>query len=584
MATKERLEQALRNADKAGDVAAAKRFAAAIRNGEFDDSPAVSAAYPDVPSAAQDEIVAEGYRQRAAEAAARPRTTMADRAQALGETALTLGTGATTGTLGQIAGTIQQGGRELLSGQFGTPEAANRIEQRAADVAASATYSPRSALAGEYLGAISEAAAPLAGLAGLSGQINAAGQAARVGVPAVREMQIPQTRSSQDMAQRIVAGETSKDLARSMVTPESIARGAPRVASDSAAQEAIKQGFDEGIVQAIKQTTPVNKSKLLKMADIAEKSKNDSVFGATNRPADVAGDSLAQRIKTIRSVNKDAGQRLDTVAKSLKGQKGNLDAPTENFAKNLNEMGVTEGDGGALNFIGSDIEGIAGAEKILKQVASRVRKLDANDAYDMHRLKRYIDEQVTYGKSTEGLSGKAERTLKNLRADIDASLDEQFPEYNKVNTRYADTIGALDAFQDAAGTKVNLFGENSEKALGTVSRRLLSNTQSRVNLIDSIKNIDDVAKKYGTTFDDDIMTQVLFADELDKVFGAAARTSLQGDVGKGVKRGLETATGQRTLTGIGIDAASSAVEKFRGINEKNAFKSIKNLLAREAEK
>lgn len=36
MATKERLEQALRNADKAGDVAAAKRFAAAIRNGEFD--------------------------------------------------------------------------------------------------------------------------------------------------------------------------------------------------------------------------------------------------------------------------------------------------------------------------------------------------------------------------------------------------------------------------------------------------------------------------------------------------------------------------------------------------------------------
>lgn len=36
MATKERLEQALRNADKAGDVVAAKRFAAAIRNGEYD--------------------------------------------------------------------------------------------------------------------------------------------------------------------------------------------------------------------------------------------------------------------------------------------------------------------------------------------------------------------------------------------------------------------------------------------------------------------------------------------------------------------------------------------------------------------
>ena len=56
---------------------------------------------------------------------------------------------------------------------------------------------------------------------------------------------------------------------------------------------------------------------------------------------------------------------------------------------------------------------------------------------------------------------------------------------------------------------------------------------------------------------------------------------MQGDVGKGVRRGLETATGQRTLTGIGIDAAAAAVEKARGINEKNAFKSIKELLKRD---
>jgi hypothetical protein len=399
---------------------------------------------------------------------------------------------------------------------------------------------------------------------------------------ALSELDVPQTPSNKVTAQRIVAGETTKDLAKTMVTPESIAKGKPRAKSDRIAQEAIKQGFDEGIVQALKQTTPINKAKLLRMASIAEKSKQDAVFSATNRPADVAGDSLAQRVKAIKAINQDAGQRLDGVAKSLRGQKGDLSIPTENFARNLDEMGVKENGDGSLSFAGSDIEGISGAEKILKQVASRVRRLDADDAYDMHRLKRYIDEQVTYGKTTEGLSGKAERTLKSLRADIDASLDAKFPEYNQVNTQYSDTINALDSFQDAAGTKVNLFGENSEKALGTVSRRLLSNTQSRVNLMDSIKSIDDVSKKYGKTFDDDIMTQVLFADELDKIFGAAARTSLQGDVGKGVKRGLETASGQRTLTGIGIDAASNAVEKFRGINEKNAFKSIKDLLAREA--
>jgi hypothetical protein len=567
-------DQALREGDEATAMAA------------MDEAEKLSSSAPrnlEIPTPENLAIsAAENQRLREANKQPEQSTSLVDYPIGAADAAWSAVTAGTTGLLGNIAGTLQQGGREVMSGQYGTNEAADRIAQRAADVGGSATWTPRTEIGRNILSAVGEVAEPFAGLAGMTGQINAATQAARMAPrPEIGDIRIPQTKASQEAAQRIVAGDTGKDLAKSTVIPESIAKGKPRLVADAAAKEAIKQGFDEGIVSAVKQTNPANKSKLLQMAKIAEKAKNDAVFGASNRPADVAGDSLAQRIKTIRNINRDAGQRLDGVAKSLRGQKGNLEAPTENFAKNLDEMGISQNDDGSLNFIGSDVEGIAGAEKVLKQVAARVRKLNADDAYDMHRLKRYIDEQVTYGKSTEGLSGRAERALKNLRADIDASLDSQFPEYNKVNTQYSDTVGALDSFQDAAGTKVNLFGENSEKALGTVSRRLLSNTQSRVNLIDSIKNIDDVAKKYGTKFDDDIMTQVLFADELDKIFGAAAKTSLQGDVGKGVRRGLETATGQRTLSGIGIDAATAAVEKFRGINEENAFKSIKELLKRD---
>jgi len=146
-------------------------------------SQTVAGNFSDVPSPEQDAIVAQGYANRPEQ----PNPTMGERAKALGETALALGTGATTGAAGMLAGTLQQGGRELLSGQFGTPEAADRIEQRAADVMQSATYSPRSPLAGEYLQNISEAAAPLAGLAGLSGQINAAGSAARMAAPVARQ-------------------------------------------------------------------------------------------------------------------------------------------------------------------------------------------------------------------------------------------------------------------------------------------------------------------------------------------------------------------------------------------------------------
>ena len=45
----------------------------------------------------------------------------ADKALGLGETALSSATGATSGTLGMIGGTISQAGREIMSGSFGTP-------------------------------------------------------------------------------------------------------------------------------------------------------------------------------------------------------------------------------------------------------------------------------------------------------------------------------------------------------------------------------------------------------------------------------------------------------------------------------
>lgn len=542
----------------------------------------VAGNFPDVPNVAD-------INKPAAPAIQQPSPTLGQRATALGETALAMGTGATTGALGMLAGTLQQGGRELLSGQFGTPEAANRIEQRAADVAGSATYSPRSPLAGEYLQNIGEAAAPLAGLAGLSGQINAVSSAARMApraVPDALEVARPmQSPAKQEIAQRIMAGETSKDLAKSMVPPESIAKGRPTVKSDRIAQEAIKQGFDEGLVAAVKQTTPVNKSKLYRMADIAERGFNDARFKAENRPIYVAGDSLAKRLDTFKKINQEAGQEIERAAEKIQGKPVDYAPALQKFESDISDFGISIDENGRLNFSGSDLEFSSGDKKLISNIYSRARKVDGSDAYEVHRLKRLVDRTVDYGKgSSKGITKDGESVVKSFRAAADEALDNTFPDYNAANTKYADSIRAINNFQDAAGSSVDIFGPNAEKGLGNVSRRLLSNAPSMANLYTSLGEMDKVAGKYGAKFDDDILTQVMFADALDKRFGAAASTSLQGDVGKGVKRGLETATGQRTLTGIGIDAASAAVEKARGINEQNAFKSIKELLAREANK
>lgn len=382
----------------------------------------------------------------------------------------------------------------------------------------------------------------------------------------------------QKIADKIKAGATDKPLANYMVS------GAGKLKSDPLAKESIKQGFDQGVIAAVKGSSKADKTKMLKMVDTMKKGKENALFAIKNRPSDVAGNSLLERVSFIKKVNSAAGKQVDDAARALKGKQVDFDKPIANFMDNLDEMGVHINKRLKPNFKGSDIEGLAGPEAAIKNIIKRLssgKKGATPDAHELHRMKRYIDEIVTYGKEGEGLKGKTERILKSLRRDLDDTLDSNFPNYNAANTKYADTVGALDALQDVAGKKMDLFGPNAEKATGTLLRRMMSNAQSRVNLVDAVDSLDSIAKKYGGTFADDISSQMLFVDELNNVFGPVARTSLAGETAKGFKKGAEALTGQRTAVGTALDIGSAGVEKLRGISEDGAFKAINELLRRE---
>ncbi len=386
----------------------------------------------------------------------------------------------------------------------------------------------------------------------------------------IPKMFTEQSAFKKKIAEDIASGSTDNRLARYVVD------GNGKVKSDPVAKEAIKQGYDEGTISAIKASSPVDKAKMLEMLNITKRGKENSRFAADNRASDVAGDSLIDRVNYVKNTNRSAGQDLDRVAKSLKGQAVDSSAPVNNFINSLDDMGVTIGRDFKPRFKGSDVEGLAAPEAAIKNIVKRLSsgpKGRLPDAYELHRMKKYIDEVVTFGKVGEGLSGKTERILKKLRADLDLTLDSNFSNYNGVNTIYADTITALDDLQSVAGKKMNLSGPNANKATGTLLRRMMSNAQSRVNLIDAVKSVEKTANKYGAGFKDDLMTQVLFADELGSKFGAAAKTSLQGDVEKAVR-----STRGRTLPDLAADAAIFAAEKARNINDAAAFKAMEDLL------
>jgi len=386
-----------------------------------------------------------------------------------------------------------------------------------------------------------------------------------------------QSQLKQAIAKQIEFGGTDKNLAKFIVN------GAGKVKKDKLAIESIKQGFDEGVIAAVKGSNASDKSRLLKMVNIMERGKNNALFATKHRPTDIAGDSLVSRINYVRNVNKEAGSRLDSIAKSLKGQRVDFSPAVQNFIKKLDDIGVEFDADITPKFGNSSIDGVDSAEKIVTKMIKRLKsggRGQAPDAYDLHILKKFIDENVTFGKSGEGLKGKTKTILKELRHDIDTILDNNFKKYDQVNTRFADTIESLNLLKDEAGKKIDILGKNADKSTGQLLRGMMSNNKGRIALVEAVDSLESTAKKYGAKFKDDIATQMLFADELDSVFGPVAKTSLAGEVGKATRKSAEVVTGRRGPLDAALDLGEAGLNKVRGVDEKGAFKSIKELLRR----
>ena len=125
MATIAQLETALRNADKAGDMDAARKLAAVIISARTESANQIPDAQ--IPATLQTDQ--------------QPR--IGEKLVGAYETIGAMGTGATTGALGMVGGAVKGIAESILSGEFGTPEAQKLVEQAALRGAQAGTYSPR---------------------------------------------------------------------------------------------------------------------------------------------------------------------------------------------------------------------------------------------------------------------------------------------------------------------------------------------------------------------------------------------------------------------------------------------------------
>lgn len=467
-----------------------------------------------------------------------------------GKGALTLGRKAGLGAaVGASSGTLAEAGRAIGEGE---------------DIAGIIGQSLKGAAFGGTIGA----AFPFA-----------ARGASKVGRRTAESVSRPFTRKAEQRA-LLEAGETDARIASKKLL-ERQGRD-PKIIRDRVAQEAIKQGAERGDVALIKGFSQTDAKKAKEMLNLAKRAFTNKRI--VDRTTDIVGDTFLEQAKFLARVNKNAGNKLDQVAQRLRGQKVDIADPIGEFIQQLDSAAVRV-KGNKLDFKGSDFEGIGSAERALQNVWNRLQRFKGGqaDALEAHRLKKFIDNSVSYGKTSEGLVGQAERLLKGVRHGVDSVLDTKFPIYNKVNQEFAETIAQLSNISKQMGRNFRIGDDFANMRAGTTLRRILSNTQSRSNLMALVGDMQQTARKYGMKIDDDIINQVSFADTIENIFGSEAPTSLMGQFEKAAGRveeaaGVAKSIGQGNFIGAGFRAGKSVLEHARGISQENKIKAIESLL------
>ena len=371
-------------------------------------------------------------------------------------------------------------------------------------------------------------------------------------------------------------------------------RRRPRVRRDTVGREAVNQGVDPGMVRLIRVSTPETRRAMREMTRLSQRAQSDRVSRALNRPSDALGQNIVDRLRVVEAARQQAGRDLRAAVSGLRGNPNQARVGSEGggraifndairtFQQELDDLGVKlvrDEDGvTTLDFSGSRIEDIPAAERILNRVVNFMSNPErGNDALAMHEAKQYIDDLVDFGKLAEGLSGRAETIVKNLRYDLNQALKQNFPDYADANRRYAQARQAINDVRDAAGSRIDISDRGAERALGTLARDFTNNNRGRQRTINALNDLDQVARQYRD-FNDEIVNLAEYAIELDDLFGRQDRTSFGGEIARSVSQAV-----RGNMSDVAADVAMEAVRAARGQNQENAYRALFNLLRETGE-
>jgi len=348
-----------------------------------------------------------------------------------GETGLTLLTGGTTGLLGTVGGALTGAYEEAKAGQFGTPQAARRIEERAALGGQQYTYAPRTQAGQEQVQALGKIGAELTPLQPVlpTGMFPSRGQV----VPAMRQATADlRTAAREALPPTAIntgrssggAAATPMDLVRqttaeNLPVPVSLTRGARTREAEQLAFEKEQMKGPQGA--PLRARAEQNNLEVLQnfdsLMEMTGAEAAQSGFAATGNKVI---DALSQGWQGAKAKTSAAYKKAETA--------GELEAPVtlDSLATYINEnmpestvapvISVAKSKGVQLGILREMDDGTVQAvpttlanTELLRRTVNKTMGVDATNKSFGSSIKQVIDE------STDGLGGDLYKQARAIR-------------------------------------------------------------------------------------------------------------------------------------------------------------------------
>lgn len=528
-------------------------FKFAKSQGLFDKILTQSANNPDVPGIEGDPEQSQAGQQEA--------QSFADQIIGAGEALLTTATGATTGALGFIGGTVEGAVKEL-TGQIERGEGEKIAQERAAGL----TFAPRTEAGQDIVQGIGDILGVLPPVLGTT-PLNTLR-------PLVTGKAITDRLLRNPRAKRALLAD---EIRRGNPNIENVTKAldaSGEIITNKASKRAVKVlGGDhvaKGTVSVLENMSSGSKARVNKMLNDIERGRKEPLFGDANRPSDVLGQAGLDRANAVSKINKKAGLEIGRTAESLKDINVDIGQVNNKFLTDLNELGVTfsRGEDGWVTPDFSRSKFIGGSQKDMAVLVNDLLNRTP-DFQTAHKLKRTIRDNIDFDKGGTGqITGDSQKLLRNLSSGIDEVLDSASPKYKKANESFAKTIKLKNDYDKLVGKDIDI-GENlSAEILGGKIMRLDSNAVSRTAIKKLLLNTDDVLAEFGIKFKDDIPSLVHITSKLNDAFKLAPAGSIKGNIISGGLDVAEAASGP-------IGAARVAAKKLSQIKDPDFNKKLR---------